>query len=194
LKIGVGRIVPIAYFDDHGKAAGLAVDAVNEAAHREGIPLAWLRLVQGVEDDLRTGAIDLLAAGMATEQRKQSFYMSEPWWFQELSLLTRTGERPPIRRLGIQHVYVEFARSRFDPATFVTDSGNAGAPAASEARAVCNGALDGALITHGELHDLFMNRPPECTDVRLQSVDTAIAYGLSVLSAKRNEAVARRLR
>ena len=194
LKIGLGRIVPMAYFDEQGKAAGLAVDVLGEAARREGIPVTWIRLVKGVEADIQAGTVDLLSAGMATEQRKERFYVSEPWWFQELALLTRAGEMPPVKRLGIQKVYVEFASPDYDPSTFVIESPETKEPAASEAKAVCKGALDGALITHGELHDLFLNRPEECTGVRLQSIDTAIEYGLSIIGRKSDEAVARRLR
>ena len=50
------------------------------------------------------------------------------------------------------------------------------------------------LITHGELHDLFLNRPEDCNGVRLQSVDTAVTYGLSLISRKSDEGVAKRLR
>jgi two-component sensor histidine kinase len=190
----VGRIVPVAYFDDRGKAVGFAIDVINEAARREDISVAWTTLVKGVAEDLQSGTIDLLSAGMATEERKKKFYVSEPWWYQELALLTRAGAKQPLMRLGLQHVYVEFARPHFDPATFIVDPPDTNAAAAIEAKAVCKGTLDGALITHGELHDLFLNRPEECTGVRLESVDTAIKYGLSIIARKSDDATAKRLR
>jgi two-component sensor histidine kinase len=194
LKIGLGRIVPIAYFDEQGRAVGFAIDVINEAARREGISVSWMRLVKGVEEDIQAGTVDLLSAGMSTEQRRQKFYVSEPWWFQELSLLTRADGKRPVKRLGIQKVYIEFARPYYDPATFITEAPGVGEPAAAEAKAVCKDALDGALITHGELHDLFLNRPAECTGVRLQSTDSAITYGLSIISRHSDRAIAERLR
>ena len=194
LKIGVGRIVPDVYFDEHRKAVGFAVDVVGEAARREGISVQWVPLVKGVSQDLQSGTVDLLSEGMGTQERREKFYVSEPWWYEELSLLTRAEATLPPRRLGVQQVYIEFARSAYDPNTFVVDPGDNPAPAAGEARAVCSGALDGALITHGELHDLFLNRPEECNGVRLQSVDTAVTYGLSIISRKSEEAAAKRLR
>lgn len=130
---------------------------------------------------------------MPTEARKRLFYVSEPWWSEELSLLTRAGTKR-VTRLGIQQVYLEFARPYFDPATFVHDRNVQTESAPAEVSAVCQETLDGALITHGELHDLFLNRPVDCTGVRLQSADTAITYGLSVISRKENEAIAKRLR
>lgn len=194
LKIGVGRIVPIAYFDENGTAVGFAVDVMNEAARRERIAVSWVRIRNSFKEDLQSGRIDLLPAGMATEERKQMFYVSEPWWSEELVLLSRDGTAQPVKRLGIQQVYVEFARPFFDPVTFILDHNPKTDGADIETIAVCKGALDGALITHGELHDLFLNRPKDCNDVGLQSVETAINYGLSVISRKSDEAVAKRLR
>jgi ABC-type amino acid transport substrate-binding protein len=193
LKIGVGRIVPIAYFDENGRAAGFAVDVINEAARREGIPVSWVRLVRSVQEDLQGGQIDLVAAAMATEERKRRFYLSDPWWSEELAVLSRAGRGQP-RRLGVQQVYIEFARPYFNPATFILNSDWRTDSADVEAKAVCNGGLDGALITHGELHDLFLNRPEECNGVRLQSGDTAISYGLAIMSRKPDAAIAKRLR
>jgi PAS domain-containing protein len=194
LKIGVGRIVPVAYFDENGTAVGFAVDVINEAARREHISVSWVRIKKSFKEDLQSGRIDLLSAGMATEERKQMFYVSEPWWSEELALLSRAGTKQPVRRLGIQQVYFEFARPHFDPATFILDHNPKTDSADIETMAVCKGSLDGALITHGELHDLFLNRPEDCNGVRLESADTAITYGLSVISRKSDEVVAKRLR
>jgi PAS domain S-box-containing protein len=194
LKIGVGRIVPDVYFDEHGKAVGFAVDVVAEAARREGIPIRWVPLTNGVTEDLEAGALDLISAGIGTRERKRNLYVSEPWWYEELSLLTRAGDTPPPKRLGVQSFYVEFAKAYYDPATFQIEPPNTPRVAAKEAIAVCRGTLDGALITHGELHDLFLNRPAECNEVRLQSIDTAITYGLSILSRKSDQTLAKRLR
>lgn len=194
LKIGVGRIIPEAYFDENGKAVGFAVDVVGEAARREGVSVQWMRLVKGVSEDLQSGTIDLVSAGMGTAERKKKLYVSEPWWFEELTILTRADTSLPPKRLGLESVYVEFARSFYDPHTFVVDPPDMAGPVAKEAKDLCSGSLDGALITHGELHDLFLNRPPECTGVWLQSDDTPITYGLSIISRKSDEALAKRLR
>ena len=193
LRIGIGRIVPIAYLDENGTATGFAVDVVNEAARREQISVSWVKIRKSFKEDLQSGMIDLVPAGMATEERKHLFYVSEPWWSEDLSLLTRAGTNQ-VRRLGIQQVYIEFARPYFDPATFVHDLNWRTDSADIEAQGVCKGTQDGALITHGELHDLFLNRPADCTGVLLQSADTAITYGLSVISRKEDGAVAKRLR
>jgi PAS domain S-box-containing protein len=189
LKIGVGRIVPIAYRDANGKAVGFAIDVINEAARREGTAVTWMPIAKSVQEDLQSGTIDLVTSVIATEERKRKFYLSDPWWFEELAVLSRAGR--PLKRLGIQQVYVELARPYFDPATFVLDRDGR---VDTEVQAVCKDTLDGALITHGELHDLFLNRPEECNGVRLQSADTAISYGLSIMSRKSDEAIAKCLR
>ena len=166
LRAGVGRIVPIAYIDQNGAAAGFAVDVLNDAARREGFTVGWQRLLGPLEDDLQSQTIDLISAGMATSERKQKFYVSEPWWFEELALLTRAGaEGKPIKRLGMQKVYVEFASAYFNPGTFVFEAAGRAGAADTESEAVCSGELDAALITHGELHDLFLNRPKACEGV-----------------------------
>jgi hypothetical protein len=146
LKIGVGRIVPIAYLDENGTAVGFAVDVVNEAARREQISVSWVKIRKSFKEDLQSGMIDLVPAGIATEERKHLFYVSEPWWSDHLSLLTRAGTSQ-VRRLGIQQVYIEFARPYFDPATFVHDLNWRTDSVDIEAQGVCNGTLDGALIT-----------------------------------------------
>jgi len=108
LTTGVGRIASIAYFDEHREAPGFAVDVVGDAARREGVPLRWTPLVKTVGEDLQSGTTDLLAAGMGTDERRQKFYVSYPWWYQ--SLRTREGQALPPKRLGLQQAYAEFAR------------------------------------------------------------------------------------
>jgi hypothetical protein len=54
--------------------------------------------------------------------------------------------------------------------------------------------VDGAVITHGELHDIFLNRPAGCNGVNLELVEAGLSYGLSIISRTDAAPYAERLR
>jgi PAS domain S-box-containing protein len=193
LVVGFGRAHPITYKDENGQAAGFAVDVLTEAARREGIGLVWIPTASSAVADemLAAGKIDLMAAGMISPERREKFHVSEPWWFDELTLLTRKNTERPVTRLGLSPIYSFLARGAYPNATLIPDRFGTASVAA-----VCSGRADGALITHGDLHDIFLNRPKECAEagVELQSGDTGITIELAVISQRADSAVAERLR
>ncbi len=194
VRIGYGHVPPITYRDEKGQPAGFAVDVLNEAARRAGIRLKWVTSGNSrqIEDQLRSGGLDLVPAGMVTEERRRNFYVSDPWWFTELDVLTkpgisaaemsgkRIGLASPLYRLPAQQ---EFPHSLLIPFE-----------SASAASEVCRGNVDGILVTHGDLHDFLRERPKACAGTDLQTFDSDVVIDLGVISRRDREPVARRLR
>ncbi len=191
VKIGVGTVFPISYRDNNRRWSGFAIDVLSEAARREKLAVQWLPSAssKSAEDDLQSGRTDLMPAGMVTPERKRKFYVSEPWWSTEMSMVSR-ADRPKLTRLGMSPIFVDLARPVFPSTALVPYPGGV-----EEAiSALCRGDIDSALLTHGELHDLFLDRPDQCRGVRLVSGDTTIVAELSIISRKADEKLAKRLR
>lgn len=113
-KLGIGRVFPIAYRDSDGKLRGFAIDVLNEAARREKVGIEWTAVTSSTdsENDLRSRRIDLLPAGMVTPEREQMFYVSEPWWSTETTLVSRVDTHN-IARIAINPIYAALARQAF---------------------------------------------------------------------------------
>jgi PAS domain S-box-containing protein len=191
VKVGIGRVFPISYRAADGKLAGFAVDVLNEAAAREKIAIQWrsVKSSRESEDDLRSGRIDLLPAGMVTPDRQEMFYVSEPWWSTETTLVSRAEDHHGLNRLGINPIYAALAKEAFPKTALVDYQWSDWA-----IKAVCRGEVDSALIAHGELDDIFLNRPEECNGVRLASSDTRASIQLALITRKADHALASRLR
>ncbi len=189
-KLGIGRVFPMSYRDSNGKLRGFAIDVLNEAARREKVALEWTAIKSSTdsEDDLRSGAIDLLPAGMVTPERQRLFYVSEPWWSTETTLVSRV-DHETLNRIAINPIYAALARQAFPKALL------APYPWVDWAvKAACKGEVDGALIAHGELHDVLLNPPEECSGVRLASGDTTTSIQLAIIARKNEAELASRLR
>jgi PAS domain S-box-containing protein len=191
VKVGIGRVFPISYRNPAGELQGFAIDVLNEAARRENITIEWtsIKSSRDSEDDLRFGRIDLLPAGMVTPERQQMFYVSEPWWSTETTLVSRVDDAHGLNRIAINPIYVALAKEALPNAVLVPYTWSDWA-----IKAVCRSEVDGALIALGELHDIFLNRPEECNGIRMTSGETSASVQLSIIARKADEALASRLR
>jgi PAS domain S-box-containing protein len=198
LQVGAGHVPPMSYRDPKGVLRGFAVDVLNEAARREGIQLNWK--VAGnsrdIEDALSRGALDLVPAGMITAERSRRFAVTDPWWFLELTVLTgsgsgiRTGADLGGRRLALATpLYGPLARKDFPKTEFQLFN-----DPTSATTALCQGAVDAALITHGYLDDIALARPAGCESTQLWAFDTSTAIELAIIARPPLADIARRLR
>jgi signal transduction histidine kinase len=78
---------------EDGKAAGLSVDLVNEAARRRGIALQWVFWPESSESALDSKSVDLWSLITITPDRLKKFYISEPYLMHEHCLLVRNESR-----------------------------------------------------------------------------------------------------
>ncbi len=197
LNVGFGHVPPVTYRAPDGGAAGFAVDVLNEAARRAGISLRWVPsgTSQEVEDQLASGRLDLVPAGMVTAERQRRFYVSEPWWFTELTVLTRaqSGVRPAGslrgQRLGLASPIYRFLAAKAYPGAILVPS-----ESSSLVSGLCRGDVDAVLITQGDLLELLRVRPAGCSGIDLQSFDSDVVLDLAVIARHGNEAAAQRLR
>ncbi len=99
LRVGFSNYQPYVQRTVAGEPYGFAVDVISEAASRAGIRLKWVRLDNNdIANILRENRIDLYPIVPVTAQRREEFYLSNPWWDTSLALISRMGE--PIRTVA----------------------------------------------------------------------------------------------
>jgi signal transduction histidine kinase len=203
ITAGFGNIPPLHYGDPEGKAMGFVVDVLNEAARREGIEIEW-KQVHGsidIERALSDGRIDIFPAGISTQSRRAEFWVSEPWWSEDLSLLTRAEIGDGAidwrgRRIVLgTPAYVDII-SRAIPGAELNLVDQYGSRTGPEATAtmVCEGKADGALMSHSELDDVLVRRPKPCRNLDLRIVETKEPLPLAIIARRQTTAIVRLLR
>jgi signal transduction histidine kinase len=189
-------IVPPLSFHINGKLAGFTVDAFNEASRREGMTLAWIPAGPSlkIETSLTAGSLDIVPAGMVTPERQQKFYVSAPWWFAELSLMTKEGAQGgPGKSIGLGSPIYRAVADKAFPGVPQVPFGDA----LQAASALCQGEVDSALLTHMDVHRLFLYHPREADSCRVAGVhviETRAVVELAVVARRDMEAAAQRLR
>src|SRR6476619_2507975 len=70
---------------------GFIAEVLNEAAAREGIHIEWRETHNAfqVEQSLDNGSIDLYPAAISTKYRRARYYLTEPWWHEDLAFVVR---------------------------------------------------------------------------------------------------------
>ena len=88
-RIGYEIQPPLHYQTKDGRAAGFAVDLINEAAARRGIRLHWLLEPESSEAALKGGKVDLWPMMTITPERKSVVYITDPYREVQLCLMVR---------------------------------------------------------------------------------------------------------
>src|SRR5260370_42165552 len=73
-----------------GRATGLAIELVREAARRQGIKLEWVRQQGGADAALRDQNVDLWPLLTVIPERKSHIHITEPYLETEHCFLVRT--------------------------------------------------------------------------------------------------------
>ena len=92
-KIGFENDPPFHFPDENGKANGLIVDIVSEAARRGGIRLQWIYEPRSSDAALRSGSVDLWPLITIRPERRAFIHITEPYRESEACLVVR-AERP----------------------------------------------------------------------------------------------------
>lgn len=204
LTVGFGQIPPLHYSDEHGRATGFIVDAVNTAAQREGIEVVWKRVAgsNDIEEALGEGRIDIFPAGIVTPSRQARFSVSEPWWSEDLSILARADIGSGRNIIWRGRRVVLASRAYLPLASRILPDAQFNVPGPREQRGgpektasiICRGQADGALIPHTEVDEVLMKRPEPCRGIDFQIVETSEILPLVVISRRETSGLARRLR
>ena len=92
-KIGYEDQPPIHFLGKDGRATGLAVDLVAEAARRRGIRLQWQVEPEGSEAALKAHKVDLWPMMTVRPERRRVVYISDPYRDFDVCLLVRHDSR-----------------------------------------------------------------------------------------------------
>jgi signal transduction histidine kinase len=182
------------------QAIGFTAEVIREAATRAGIGLEWRETRDAAEVDaaLDRGWIDIAPAAVSTPERRARFFLSDPWWNEDLALIVR-GDGPQIeaalagKRIALKNTLLaETARQAF-PESILVPPQQPGT--AYPTTLVCRGEADAALMTHRDADMMIgLHRPPECADARLSTLNSTATLGLVVMSRPAQAETARRLR
>jgi signal transduction histidine kinase/DNA-binding response OmpR family regulator len=170
-RIGFEHSPPYQDVSTSGGPNGPAVDIINEAARRRGIPLVWVHSPQGPEINLRSGQIDLWPLLVDLPERRKFLYISDPWMTVRFWLVSRdeTGITSPAqtagRTVGHPHVssavriaHEQFGSARLQVITSPTQLLDA----------VCTGAVDAAMIAGSNADVAAYGRVESCQGMRLR--------------------------
>jgi PAS domain S-box-containing protein len=153
------------YWSRDGKPGGFTVEVIREAAQRAGIPVQFQlgRDLHGNDEDLRTGRVDLIGAGIATSERRRDFWTSDTWWWSEMVavLPANSAIRDPaglsVSRLGVPASASELVSENY-PHAAVSSEPNARAAAMD----ACGGRVAAAIIENTYLRELLLGPTPIC--------------------------------
>ncbi len=150
LRVGYNLFPPYTLPTASGPPEGLAAEMVIRAAKLAKIRLQWVFIEnQTAEDALAGGKIDLFAMLSVTEERLRAFHMSQPWWENDMTLISLERARIPTsassagKRIALRGMPVaaRLARGLFPQAEFVT------IPRMEQMLpALCAGAVDGVFL------------------------------------------------
>jgi PAS domain S-box-containing protein len=179
LRAGFSDFKPYVSKSPSGRPEGFAVDVLSIAAERAGVDLEWVYVDDQLEQSLVSGRLDLFPMLTITPKRKRLMYMSEPWWDNELALVSitvpaaqRKDFRLAIRDLPFMR---DLAASLFPQATVKTS------PVGRMLASVCTGASDAALIDQRLLQKMLLERSSECDGLKL--VTTPMSGGRLLLGS-----------
>jgi hypothetical protein len=99
LRVGFSQFAPYLLVDQKKERPdGLAALMLEMAAKRAGVRMKWVYITATPDEALRKGQIDIFPLLTLTGERKAAFYASNPWWEQEIGLISL--ENHPIRTVS----------------------------------------------------------------------------------------------
>lgn len=171
LRVGCDSARPFTHAGAGGRAEGLAVDVLNEAAKRRGIVLHWATPGGSAERSLEENRVDLWAVARSTEEWRRRFHCTRPWLRNGFFLLTlgRTPVAAGDRLRGKRLALVDGMVTRDRAARFYPEA----TPLLQQTRheavlALCRGEAEVALVEMRQLQDALLTRPPPCAQLPFQ--------------------------
>ncbi len=168
LRVGYNEFPPFVIPVENQRPQGLAVEIVERAADKSGVHLQWVKVSGTIDDAFHKGEIDLYPLLTITELRKADLYFSEPWWLNDIGLVSLGGHRiqkaseTKDKRIAIRGIGIMrgLATSLFPQAKLVT------IPAMDRMlTALCHGEIDGFFLDEGLVHSQLLNGPQACAGI-----------------------------
>jgi signal transduction histidine kinase/ActR/RegA family two-component response regulator len=197
-RVGVDHAPPYNVLAPGQAPSGLAVEIIEEAARRSGIPLEFVPLNIPVNQAFRQGLVDLWPAATDTPERRRWLHVSKPYLANGLAIVSRKDA--PIRRPAeLEGKLVALMRNRIlaDVAGKVTAGMRTieTADRGQSLAALCRGNVDATIIEQRYFEQALLNRIPGCETTQFFSVNAVGAERmLSILATPAAGPVADRLR
>lgn len=199
MVVGVNSLPAGAEQSPYGQARSFAMDVIREAALRAGMAIEW-REVRGARDAeqlLDRGEIDVFPTALESSDRRERYYVSTPWWHEQLALVMRAdgpttervlAGRPIVLASGLA---LDVARQAFSQSIIriAEPEGNRQAVIP-----VCQGQAAAALLTHRDADATIAGSPPECAGVPLTLIDVQPVIGIAIMTTKEKARIGERLR
>ena len=189
IRVGYDEASPYYRTGADGKAEGMAVDMLNEAARRRGLTLAWVPLSIQPQEALAQGRADIWPAASITPERQRDFHVTTPWLRTRYFLISRSDARitPAASVVGKKIAMVN--TGVLGPAVL---HGLEGATLLHKTsrRAllteVCARSADAGVIDERFLGDLLLSPGSDCANVGLNlEVVPNITNHLAILSHRK---------
>ena len=168
LRIGFEQVPPWQVRTEGG-FAGLAVDAVREAARRAGIRLQWVETSSSSDEAFQKGLVDLWPLMVDLPSRRRHVHFSRPWMpVSHVLLLPARSQDPAPTFAGTialhrMPLHVRLLSERYPQARLIQ------LPDFRDAvRQVCNGTAGAAFLEGRMAVTVLRESLPECAATRLR--------------------------
>jgi signal transduction histidine kinase len=203
IRVGFGQVPPLHYSGPGGAATGFIVDALNEAARREKIEVQWKRVAgsQDIGPALTEARIDMFPSAIVSEARRARFWVSEPWWTEDLSILTRAelqnGQTVDWHGRHVvlaSRAYIAIASVLTPGAIFeILSQQESGGDLKFSALPLCAREADAVLMPHSTVDEVLARRLRECQKTDFQIIETAHFLPLAIISRWETRRLAERI-
>ncbi len=191
VRIAVDHAPPYQMFGKDGKAQGISVDVIGEAARRIGIHVTWAPTDLQPSRSLLEGVANIWPALARTEKRDRLFHFTEPWLRNDYCLITLQKDNnnepsPPVlpSTVPIAHlrntVHAALVARHF-PLNALLEK-----PSRAEVlQAVCRGEAGAGFTETRFLDSALLNRPAGCESAALQVTKIpGVQRDLALMSTK----------
>lgn len=197
IRVGYRDRPPYQIADSKGPN-GLVYSVIQEAALRRNVPIQWILSLEGPDEALASGKVDIWGMLPYTSERQAKFHLSEPWMLKDFCLISSRSK--PINSvagvIGMRIAYLrqpaveDLARRCLPPLTGVlSDTSD------EVFQSLCAGSADGAFLDLKVTQSMLLRRPPGCETTQLRSIVVPEAsQPQSIGSSRKTAAVADELR
>jgi PAS domain S-box-containing protein len=191
VRVGFTNLPPFYFVATDGAPRGIAVDVLNAAARRRGIPLEWVAIDGTLKQAFLARTVDLWAT--VSVPSSESDFITEPWLISDYYLLYKADTPLAVlRSMGTARIAVagrsdgpewQLASRTLSNVTFVA------APSMrAKLQMVCDGRADAGFSSGRQGLDLLMSRPAGCESTALSFVPVPGASTLFGIGSTREAA------
>jgi PAS domain S-box-containing protein len=165
VRVGIDKAPPYQMMGSDGKAQGVSVDMLGEAARRKGIHIIWVSTSLQPDKALLQGVADIWPAAAPTQNRRAILHLTDPW-IRNNYCLVKLRDSPEAGLPIVAHLRnsVHLALvSRFFPRSRKIEK----ADRAQILKSVCLGEAAAGFMEARFLDSALLERPKGCETATL---------------------------